>query len=173
MLKNYLAGLASFALIFPQVVVAQEADGGRPDEGTSWKYFYFHRLGNSEAEARADIVECYSYAENLTVMEAGSNPTYMSVPYGGTTGLSAGQAALAGGIGSIAGAIIVGFMNAGQRRAMARTNLRKCFGFKGYDRYELTKDEYQAVQDGDGEEVRARLVEKAVGPAPEAERLVR
>ena len=171
-MRNAVYALAMFGLLTPQLVYSQDQQGGRPDEGTSWKYFYFHKDGVSEEEARADIIQCYGYTQNLAVMEPGSSPAYASVPYGGTTGLSPGAAALAGGLGALAGAVITGFMNAGERRAMARTNLRKCFGFKGYSRYELTKDEHQALHDGEQEIVRARLMEKATGPSPKAERLV-
>lgn len=169
-MKKLLSFLAAASLVAPQPALAQ--DQGRPDEGNSWKYFYFHKAGVSAEQARSDIIECYGYGENLTVMKQGSNPTYTSVPYGGTTGLSPANAALAGAAGAVLGAILTGFMDAGQRRAMERTNLRKCFGFKGYDRYELTKEEHQALHDGESEVVRQRLVDRATGPAPAEERLV-
>lgn len=164
----FAAALASAAM----PAFAQENTGGRPDEGTSWKYFFFHKPGVSEETAREDIIECYGYARGLVVSKPGSSPTYVSVPYGGNTGLSPATAALAGGVGMLAGALIVGFMDAGDRRAMERTNLRKCFGFKAYHRYELTKEEHEEMLEGDPEMVRSRLVARAVGPAPDEERLV-
>lgn len=172
MLKNTLCGLVIVLLISPGSVIAQTAEGGRPDEGTSWKYFYFHKPDISDEQARADVIECYGYTERLTVPKAGSNPTYSSVPYGGSTGLNYATAALVSGISGLTGAIITGFMDAGGRRAMERTNLRKCFGFKGYQRYELTKEEHSDLHKGDTEIVRARLIGKATGPAPAADRLV-
>lgn len=164
--------LASTGTLQAQVLENTPVDGGRADEGNSWKYFYFHKDGASEEQARADIIQCYGYAENLTLMKQGSSPTYMSVPYGGTNGLSPLAAGLVGGAGGLAGAIIAGFMDAGERRAMERTNLRKCFGFKGYDRYEMTKEEHGDLLDGDADIVRARLVALATGDAPAKERLV-
>jgi len=164
--------LAGLALALPTLATSQDADGGRPDEGTSWKYFHFHKPGVSNKQARADVIECYGYTRALTVPRNGSNPTYSSVPYGGSTGVNYATAALIGGLSGLTGAIITGFMDAGDRRAMQRTNLRKCFGFKGYHRYELSKDEHQSMMDGDVEEVRIKLIDKATGPAPEDERLV-
>lgn len=172
MFKAIASVVSCVSLLLPQLLYAQDSAGGRPDEGDSWKYFYFQKDGVSDDEAREDIIECYGYAEGLVVSKAGSSPTYTSVPYGGSTGLSPAAAALAGGVGALAGAIIVGFMDAGDRRAMERTNLRKCFGFKGYGRFELTKEEHEALLDGDNEVVRARLIERATAQAPEAERLV-
>lgn len=169
-MKRFFAGLAVASLMLPQLAQAQDA--GRPDEGNSWKYFYFQKNGVSSEEARADVIQCYRYTENLTVPKNGSNPTYMSVPYGGNTGIGPGAAAAAGVAGALAGAIITGFMDAGERRAMGRTNLRKCFGFKGYDRYELTKEQHEDLHEGEPDIVRARLVDLATGPTPSAERLV-
>ncbi|MEE4206122.1 MAG: hypothetical protein V2I39_07515 [Erythrobacter sp.] len=183
MTRSTIAGacalaLAAAGLSAPQAASAQDAatdhsgrDDGTPDSNTSWKYFYFHKADASEEQARADIMECASYARGLVVMEAGSSDTYSSVPY--TTGLNLAQSALAGAIGGLVGGIITGFMDAGERRAMERTNLRKCFAFKGYDRYELTKEEFEALYEGEREEVRDRLIARATGQAPQAERLVR
>ncbi|MGB3738826.1 MAG: hypothetical protein WA948_05665 [Pontixanthobacter sp.] len=171
-MKRSICALAAVGLILPQLSYAQTSGEGRPDEGDSWKYFYFHKSDISVEQARTDIIQCYGYAENLTVMESGPAPTYTSVPYGGSNGLSPAAAALVGGIGGLAGSIITGFMNAGKRREMARTNLRKCFGFKEYSRYELAKEDYETLHDGEDDSVRARLVAKATGPAPQSERLV-
>lgn len=170
-MRNISYCLALASLCAPQIVIAQDAQG-RPDDKVSWKYFYFHKPDVSQEQARADIVECYTFSQNLTLMQPGSVPTYTSVPYGGTTGISPATAALAGAAGSLVGAIVLGFMNAGERRAMERTNLRKCFGFKEYHRYELTKEEHKALHEGEPEVVRTRLIEKATGPKPQAERLV-
>lgn len=174
-------GVSRFALLLmlPLATMAQAQspentpiEEGRADTGTSWKYFFFHKEGVSAEQARADIIQCYGYAENLIVPKQGSSPTYMSVPYGGTTGLSPLVAGLVGGAGGLAGAIVAGFMDAGERRAMERTNLRKCFGFKGYARYELSKKAYEELLDGEAEAVRAKLVALASGPVPAEERLI-
>lgn len=171
-LKGLMAAFSGM-LVLASPAYAQADDGGRPDEGTSWKYFYFHKAGVDEKTARADIIECYGYATRLSVIKPGSTPTYSSVPHTGGTDLSPAAAALIGGLGGLAGSIIAGFMDAGDRRAMERTNLRKCFGFKGYNRYELSKEQHSDLLRGETEEVRARLIEKATGTTPEAERLVR
>ena len=172
MLRNALLLAGAISLAMPTTVIAQDAGSGRPDEGTSWKYFYFHKPGVSVEKARGDIIECYTFARGLTVAKAGSNPTYTSVPYSGSNYLSPAASALAAGVGALAGALIAGLMDAGDRRAMERTNLRKCFGFKGYNRYELEKADYKLLNDGELEEIRARLIEKATGPTPADEKLV-
>ena len=172
-----IAGVSGASIAAPSAALAAPAtdhsmrDDGRPDEGDSWKYFHFHKAGVSEAEARADVIECHGYAQNLVLLRQGSTATYSSVPY--TAGLNVAQAAAAGAIGGLIGGVIAGFANAGERRAMERINLRKCFAFKGYDRYEMSKDAHRALFDGPGEEVRARIVALVSGPAPAGERLVR
>lgn len=143
------------------------------DSKLSWKYFFFHNPNVSEEQARSDVIECYGYARGLVVQKNGGTQTYSSVPYTATPNLSPLAAGAAGAIGGLIGGIIVGFMDAGDRRAMERSNQRKCFAFKGYDRYELTKEEHKAMMEGEPDVVRARLVERAIGDAPATERLVR
>ncbi|MGB3711704.1 MAG: hypothetical protein WA985_08450 [Erythrobacter sp.] len=176
-------GLACASLCAAHVAHAQDevapatdhsgVDDGQPDEGNSWKYFVFHKDGVSAEVARADMIECRNYAEGLVLQKSGSTPVYSSVPYSSAGSLSPLAAGLAGGIGSLVGSLVVSFMNEGDRRAMERSNLRKCFAFKNYDRYEIDKDTFKALHDGESDAVRTRLVEIATGTAPEGERLVR
>lgn len=173
MIRHAVLGLGLASLAFSQASLAQTQEAGRPDVGDSWKYFYFHNSEVSEETARADVIECHGYASSLVVSRAGTSPTYTSVPYTGTNALSPGNAALAGAIGGLIGGVIVGFMDAGERRAMERANLRRCFGFKGYDRYEMSKEDFKAMMEGEAEEVRARLVVRITGDKPASERLVK
>ena len=173
MIRHMTYGLGLVLLAVSPVAMAQSPDAGRPDEGNSWKYFYFHSSDVTEQQARADVIECHGYARGLVVSRAGSAPTYTSVPYTGNNALSPANAALAGAIGGLIGGVIVGFMDAGDRRAMERANLRRCFGFKGYDRYEMTKEDHKAMMEGEDEVVRARLVAKITGEKPSSERLVK
>lgn len=172
MFKMIACGLAALSLAMASTAHAQDQSQGRPDEGDSWKYFFFHNPGVAEEKAREDVTECLAYARNLQVIEQGSTRTYSSVPYTTNQNLNLATRALISGLTGLAEGIIGGIFNAGNRRAMERANLRRCFGFKGYKRYEMTKDEHKAFLEGGRDEVRERFVARILGPEPEGERLV-
>ncbi len=100
--------------------------------GTYDKYFYFHRADTSFDEAFADVNECDAYASGFRFHMGGGAVPY---PYAGTLAGAAG-----GAIGSLVADAIFG---SAARRQMRRTNIRKCMGFKGYQRYGLEKELWQ------------------------------
>ncbi len=97
---------------------------GPKDEARYDAYFYFHRAGTDFATALADLRQCDGLAHGLTP---------------GTGNPAIGGAALAGLSGAIA---------SGNRRALARVNLRRCMFFKGYGRYGLTETIWRGIATG-------------------------
>lgn len=137
------------------------------------KYFIFHRPETGFGEAYADITECDALASGISIyrgVDAGTMASNM-VQYG----------VLAGAIGgAIAGVMMDAIFGSAARRQARRVNLRNCMYFKGYDRYGLEKERWQAFNFEEGlsktdADVRAEklLVQARVasGPAPKLEKL--
>lgn len=131
------------------------------------KYFIFHRDGTSFDEAFADIKECDAYASGFRFHMGGGAVPY---PYAGTLAGAAG-----GAIGSLMADAIFG---SAARRQMRRTNLRKCMGFKGYQRYGMEKELWQnfhfeeghgAVKDDKRRQYLLKQAKVASGQKPKGE----
>jgi hypothetical protein len=105
------------------------------------KYFYFVREDTDFETAYQDIRECDALARGVNFYLGGGQVPY---PYAGT---------LAGAVGgAIGSAVADAIFGSAQRRQMRRTNLRTCMGYKGYSRYGLNKDLWQAFnfEEGNG-----------------------
>jgi hypothetical protein len=117
------------------------------------KYYYFNRPETDFPTALADLRECDAHARGL----------YRGnfFPNAGQTNAAAMQyGALAGAAGGlIAGIMMDAIMGPAQLRGKRRINMRRCMGFKGYARYGLDKDLWEAFN-----------FEEGVGEVPEAER---
>lgn len=116
------------------------------DVGTFDKYYYFHREGTSFDEAFADVSECDALASGISYYRGGSEPYpgYYATQYG-----------LGGVIGGVIGeALADAIFGSSERRKVRRINMRNCMGFKGYQRYGLSKDLWQAFnfEEGNGRE---------------------
>jgi hypothetical protein len=119
------------------------------DEGNYDKYYYFHRKDTDFVTAYADVTECDGYARGLASSFKGADVPY---PYAGTVAGAAG--------GVIANAMMAAIFIPGEKRRMRRVNMRQCLGFKGYDRYGLSKEKWEAFnfEEGTGaEEEESRL----------------
>jgi hypothetical protein len=119
------------------------------DEGNYDKYYYFQRKDTDFVTAHADITECDGYARALASSFKGADVPY---PYAGTVAGAAG--------GVIANAMMAAIFIPGEKRRMRRVNMRQCLGFKGYDRYGLSKEKWEAFnfEEGTGaEEEESRL----------------
>lgn len=134
------------------------------------KYFFFHREGTEFAVAYADITECDSLASGINFY-MGANDAVMQnaiMQYG-----AAG--AIGGAIGGLMADAIFG---SAERRRIKRINLRNCMFYKGYDRYGLKKDLWQAFHFEEGlsrenaKDREAALLKQArvaSGPKPQIE----
>jgi hypothetical protein len=113
------------------------------DDGNYDKYYYFHRKDTDFPTAYADITECDGYARALASSFKGADVPY---PYAGT------MAGAAGGV--IANAMMAAIFVPGEKRRMRRVNMRQCMGFKGYDRFGLSKELWEAFnfEEGTGAE---------------------
>ncbi|MEQ5788975.1 hypothetical protein J3454_13835 [Erythrobacter sp. NFXS35] len=106
------------------------------------KYFFFHRDGTDFDRAYADITECDSLASGIDFYMGGNDAIMQNaiMQYG-----AAG--AIGGAIGGLMADAIFG---SAERRRIKRVNLRNCMFYKGYDRYGLEKDLWQAFHFEEG-----------------------
>lgn len=130
------------------------------------KYFYFQRDDTGFAEAYEDLLECDALASGIN-FHTGGDMSPALYQYGVL------GAAIGGAIGSAISDAIYG--SAGRRR-IRRVNMRNCMGFKGYRRYGLSKDLWEAFnfEEGNGRKemgVRKEALMKqalvASGPKPQ------
>ncbi len=197
-MKRMMCGLAACAALAAQGASAQMAGGkmaqrqftdaeiaaiatpnlafdvAKVDPEDYEKYFIFHRPETGFAEAHGDITECDALSSGISIyrgMDAGQMASNM-VQHG----------VLAGAIGgAIANVMVDAIFGSAERRKARRVNMRNCMYFKGYDRYGLEKELWQAFHFEEGlsktnADVRADklLVQARVasGPAPQLEKLV-
>lgn len=107
------------------------------------KYFFFHREGTDFSTAYADIIECDSLASGINF--------YMGADSAAIASAMSQYGALAGGIGGAIGGLMAdAIFGSAERRRIKRINLRNCMFFKGYDRYGLEKDLWQAFHFEEG-----------------------
>lgn len=134
------------------------------------KYFFFHREGTDFSVAYADITECDSLASGINFYMGGNDAIMQNaiMQYG-----AAG--AIGGAIGGLMADAIFG---SAERRRIKRINLRNCMFYKGYDRYGLKKDLWQAFHFEEGlsrenaKDREAALLKQArvaSGPKPQIE----
>jgi hypothetical protein len=107
------------------------------------KYFFFHRPDTNFDHAYADITECDSLASGINYYMGGSDAAI--------AGAMANYGVLAGGLGGAIGGLMAdAIFGSAERRRIKRINLRNCMFYKGYDRYGLEKDLWQAFHFEEG-----------------------
>jgi hypothetical protein len=107
------------------------------------KYFFFHRDGTSFDQAYADITECDSLASGINF--------YMGADSAALSSAMTQYGPLAGGIGGAIGGLMAdAIFGSAERRRIKRINLRNCMFYKGYDRYGLEKELWQAFHFEEG-----------------------
>jgi hypothetical protein len=95
------------------------------------KYYYFQRNDTTFNQALADINECDALASGISYFR-GSNEPY--------AGYYVTQYGIGGGIGGVVGgALADAIFGSATRRAVRRINMRNCMGFKGYQRFGVSK----------------------------------
>ena len=134
------------------------------DTRTFDKYFFFHREGTSFAEAYVDIKECDALASGISYRAGVPSYYYGQYGIGGAIG------------GAIGSALADAIHGSAQRRNIRRVNMRNCMGFKGYDRYGLSKPLWDVFNFEEGlgrkaDAVRERALQQqarvASGPKPQ------
>lgn len=109
------------------------------DEADYDKYFFFHRDGTTFQEALADIRDCDGLARGLV-----SGYQYQQAPYPYTY-------TVAGAVGGvIANAMVEAIFGSSEKRRLRRVNMRRCMGYKGYERFGLSKELWQAFHFEEG-----------------------
>ena len=149
-------------------------DATPADVETFDKYFYFHRDGTDFDTAFNDLSECDALASGISYYGGGdpAMANYYVAQYG-----------LAGAAGGVIGSAIAdAIFGSAERRRIRRINMRNCMGFKGYDRYGMERERWQAFHFEEGfghveDEKRAGYLMKqalvASGPKPSTEVLPR
>ena len=135
------------------------------------KYFFFHREGTDFSQAYADITECDSLASGINF--------YMGADSAAISSAMSQYGVLAGGIGGAIGGLMAdAIFGSAERRRIKRINLRNCMFYKGYDRYGLEKELWQAFHFEEGlsrenaKDREAALLKQArvaSGPKPQTE----
>lgn len=138
------------------------------------KYCYFHREGTGFDEAFADLSECDDLSNGLAAYRGASEPY---------PGYYASQYGIGGVIGGVLGEMLADMIHgSAARREMRRVNMRNCMGYKGYQRFGITKDLWEVFnfEEGNGrkeESIRAaKLLQQAKvasGPRPQTKVLER
>lgn len=136
-IRNFSAAEVS-AVAMPDTVF--EATEG--DVETYDKYFYFHRDGTDFDTAFNDISECDAVSSGVSYY--GGGDPFMANYYIAQYGL----AGAAGGV--IGSAIADAIFGSAERRRIRRVNMRNCMGFKGYDRYGMERERWQAFHFEEG-----------------------
>ena len=116
------------------------------------KRFFFNNPAVSREQAGADWDECRELASQVRPPQAG----YVYAP---------------GVAGAAAAGFMKGLIEGAQRRHMFDAALRKCMNVKGYQRYTMSKPDFEALYTGKWPELRERLVDRALGPVDAAARL--
>lgn len=147
--------------IFGGAARAVDMSGSQPlpgEEANYWQYFYFWKAGADPVTARADIVECSTYAHDPVLWAR--VPERMPLQ-GGVSGPSGTE-----GPFGLAGAIGYWMVEGGLVRRITLANTRRCMGFKGYRRYGLSVAGWQTLYNNGAEPAIERLVAVATGPEP-------
>lgn len=111
------------------------------------KFFYFYQNTKTTEAVIADHEFCREYASRVNPPKGG----YVYTP----DPASAGAAGFLGGI-----------QKSSNRRKMARAVLRKCMTTKGYRRFFLEEEKFDAVYEGGWEKAKFRLAALAIGDFP-------
>jgi hypothetical protein len=110
------------------------------------KYYFFHRAETSFDQAFSDISECDALASGISYYRGTSEPY---------AGYYAGQYGIGGAIGGAIGAALAdAIFGSSERRKVRRINMRNCLGFKGYQRFGLSKELWKKFnfEEGNGRE---------------------
>lgn len=137
------------------------------------KYFFFHRADTDFEQAYADITECDALSSGISYYSGDGEPYpgYYATQYG-----------IGGAIGGVLGSVLADAIHGSAlRRKVRRINMRNCMGFKGYQRYGLSKELWLEFnfEGGNGrkrDDVREAALLKqakaASGPQPTAKAIV-
>ncbi|MBX7458033.1 hypothetical protein K3152_07215 [Qipengyuania sp. 1NDH17] len=113
----------------------------RDDRKNYEKYYYFHRADTGFAEALGDLRECDGLARGLTRSSFYPDTAAASAQYG----LLAGQVG-----GAVVGALATAIFAPAEARLTRRVSMRRCMFYKGYARFGLDKDLWEAFNFEEG-----------------------
>jgi len=133
------------------------------------RYFISHKPGVSPEKARADIDECLRYAMGANEMGIQMFPPIPDfVPLEEANSYQDGVPKAHSGQYGLVGDVMAALIVPGVNRAIAQSNVRRCMGYKNYDRYGISKEAWKALNEVDHSQRVNWLTGIASGSAPEA-----
>jgi len=133
------------------------------------RYFISHKTGVSLDKARADIDECLRYAMGANEMGIQMfTPIPDFVPLEEAKSYQDGAPKAHSGQYGLVGDVMAALIVPGVNRAIAQSNVRRCMGYKNYDRYGISKEAWKSLNEVDHGQRVNWLAEIASKNAPEA-----
>lgn len=161
-------GAASDTLPDPSSIALPDTTPSRDpkvrEEG--YKFYYFHKPEVSFAQAHQDFAECRGY---LVVGGPAKVPGF--IPWGETHRRKIYQRApmFDGLVVAAMAAIIMPKM----QRGLDSNKMRRCMGTRGYDRYAIPEAAWNALNEGEEQQILLMQAKLASGPKPSDEVVTR
>lgn len=127
------------AVAFPELSFEETSEISKDYD----KYFYFHRPHTNFEQAYADITECDALVSGINIYVVANDAAIASAA------AQYGYAAAAAG-NVIASLMVDAIFGSAERRKARRSNIRHCMFYKGYVRYGLKKELWQAFNFEEG-----------------------
>lgn len=121
--------------------------GHRPAAGDSKsynKYFVFHKAGVSQNEARSDLEFCYKFVSDVEMLR--KMPKFVALNQEALRRTDKGYPYTYGS--GLVDTLIYGAAISALNNRIIRVNWRKCMGFKGYQRYGVSKEIWSRLNGG-------------------------
>lgn len=133
------------------------------------KYYISHKPGVSVDKARADIDECLRYSMGANEMGIQMFPPIPDfVPLEDQQSYQDGKPKAHNGQFGLVGDVMAALIVPGVNRAIAQSNVRRCMGYKNYDRYGISKEAWKTLNEVDHGQRVNWLAEIASGNTPKA-----
>lgn len=136
------------------------------DRGSYWKYFFFHKQGVPFRVAVLDLWECYSYATGPLIevpWDSIGTPKFIAARTEDRPGRKKPLSTSSHGY-------LAQFILRSSARKSTMANRRKCMEYKGYVRYGLSRELWNALNGSDLDASILMQAKIASGPTPVAER---
>lgn len=133
-----------------------------------WKYFYFHKEGVSYEQAYADLSDCYRFMPSGGDMFGEPLPLYVD-----WEATPEGNARYRPNPYGIVGDVILSLLSGTMDRRRWQSRMRFCLEPRGYVRFPLDKDAWQALLDEHSAKGIAMQAKAAAEPRPNANEVTR
>jgi hypothetical protein len=173
MKKKYAILMVFFAATAPYTVQAEDKIG-LPDPASivvpdvtpsndpkvreeGYKFYYFHNAKVSYTEAHQDLTECRAY---LRIGGGTQVPGFIPFGENYSRPVYRGAPMFPGLFSSVMASIIVPKM----QRGVESNKMRRCMGTRGYDRFAISEDVWDKLNNGDEAQLLLMQAKLASGP---------